>query len=430
NSGTISIARITDSLIENNEALASFASAGGIKVDNNASLIVDNSTIRGNSADRRGGGLDGAALSDYTITNSTISGNTASRGGGVSARGIEGSITNSTIANNVAEIGGGVYIENTNKLNSFHSVTLANNTATDQGGGLYTKSFGNTPTQIVFANSIIADNQAANGGNDIFQDAPTPFDIQLDFSLIEDPTGAPIAGDGNLTGVAPQIGPLANNGGTTETMALLPGSQAINAGDPAAAAGEGSVPEFDQRLDGFHRVVDGRIDMGAFESQPIVSEIDGDFDDDGDFDCDDVDALVQNIADDTGDLQFDLDGNGRLDRDDLNAWLAEAGAANNASGGAYLPGDANLNGVVDISDFNLWNANKFTQTAAWCSADFNADGNVDISDFNIWNANKFNSSDSAAPSTGTDGFAFESITEQSPSGRYRPLDEVFRTWHV
>ena len=63
-------------------------------------------------------------------------------------------------------------------------------------------------------------------------------------------------------------------------------------------------------------------------------------------------------------------------------------------GNSYLPGDANLDGFVDASDFNIWNANKFTANAAWCSGDFNADGLVDASDFNIWNANKFQSADS------------------------------------
>ena len=61
-------------------------------------------------------------------------------------------------------------------------------------------------------------------------------------------------------------------------------------------------------------------------------------------------------------------------------------------GNAYLSGDANLDGVVDVSDFNLWNANKFETVSAWCSGDFNADGVVDVSDFNIWNSSKFQSS--------------------------------------
>ena len=59
-------------------------------------------------------------------------------------------------------------------------------------------------------------------------------------------------------------------------------------------------------------------------------------------------------------------------------------------------GDANLDGSVDVGDFNIWNENTFTTTAAWCSADFNADGFTDTTDFNLWNENKFQSSSPAA----------------------------------
>jgi len=61
----------------------------------------------------------------------------------------------------------------------------------------------------------------------------------------------------NLIGVDPMVGPLANNGGPTLTMALLPGSPAIDAADPAAA------PATDQR--GVPRPVGPAPDIGAFE---------------------------------------------------------------------------------------------------------------------------------------------------------------------
>lgn len=121
----------------------------------------------------------------------------------------------------------------------------------------------------------------------------------------------------------------------------------------------------------------------------------GDFDNDGDFDGVDVDALVGVIVAMTNDPNFDLTGNGLVDREDLTNWLALAGAANLPSGNPYLDGDANLDGIVDGLDFILWNDHKFTQLAAWTKGDFTADGTVDGLDFIAWNENKFTSSDSA-----------------------------------
>ena len=65
-----------------------------------------------------------------------------------------------------------------------------------------------------------------------------------------------------------------------------------------------------------------------------------------------------------------------------------------------LMGDANLDGVVDVSDFNVWNANKFTHCGTWETGDFTGDGLVDVSDFNVWNANKFTSVDAVPEPNG------------------------------
>jgi hypothetical protein len=121
--------------------------------------------------------------------------------------------------------------------------------------------------------------------------------------------------------------------------------------------------------------------------------IDGDFNDDGLYDLLDIDALVAEIAAATHNLLFDLTGDTLVNLADRDAWLAEAGAFNLPSGNPYLLGDANLDGVVDGSDFGIWNANKFTAVAAWGQGDFTADGSVDGSDFGVWNANKFTASD-------------------------------------
>lgn len=117
----------------------------------------------------------------------------------------------------------------------------------------------------------------------------------------------------------------------------------------------------------------------------------GDFNQDGAYNCLDINLLVAAVASGSGGPSFDLTGDGLVNPADVTRWLAVAGSVNLASGNPYLPGDANLDGTVDGPDFNIWNANKFTTGSGWCGGDFSADGVTDGSDFNIWNANKFTS---------------------------------------
>ena len=128
--------------------------------------------------------------------------------------------------------------------------------------------------------------------------------------------------------------------------------------------------------------------------------IDCDLNDDSDCDVEDLNGLLRESDFTTSQPQgnsnwaFDLNGDAFVDNADLDYWLATA-ATFNGLASPYKRGDANLDGVVDGSDFNIWNANKFTRSDRWDDGDFNGDGSVDGSDFNIWNANKFTSSDDA-----------------------------------
>ena len=121
-----------------------------------------------------------------------------------------------------------------------------------------------------------------------------------------------------------------------------------------------------------------------------------DFDDNGLTDIHDLDRLVSEVANGNHGSLFDLTGDGKVDRDDVGEWLIQAGNTNLPSGAAYSFGDANLDGVVDVSDFNIWNGRKFTSTGKWSWGDFNADGVSDVSDFNEWNVNKFRSATAGA----------------------------------
>ncbi len=167
--------------------------------------------------------------------------------------------------------------------------------------------------------------------------------------------------------------------------------------DPASIADNSSTVWYTTDAD----IFGGFTGLDVAHGTPVTG-VDGDFDNDGAYGCSDVDALVADIANGNNSASFDLDGDGSVNGADLEAWLAEAGEANIGPGRSYLDGDANLDGVVDTSDFNIWNSNKFTGTPAWCSGDFSADGVVDTSDFNIWNSNKFTSSDvSTVPEPGS-----------------------------
>ena len=155
------------------------------------------------------------------------------------------------------------------------------------------------------------------------------------------------------------------------------------------------LSEFDSLTINTASVLDVAAELSYSGSEVLLEITDvsmfGDFNDDLALTCADVDALVSEIANGGMDALFDLNGDAMVDQEDLGLWLAEAGNFN--VGGPYIPGDANLDGSVDGLDFIVWNANKFTNTAAWCQADFNADGVSDGLDFIIWNTHKFTASD-------------------------------------
>ncbi len=135
--------------------------------------------------------------------------------------------------------------------------------------------------------------------------------------------------------------------------------------------------------------------VGYFVEFEAIPNPLGDFNGDGSWNCLDIDSLVAALASGSGDSSFDLTGDGIVDLQDLDEWRVQGGAVNLPSGNPYLPGDANLDGFVDASDFNIWNSNRLSHTAAWCSGDFNADGFVDASDFNVWNSHRLMSSGGA-----------------------------------
>jgi len=217
------------------------ASGGGIfsnGAQGSATLALSNCTVSGNSIDFSGGGIfnDGEQGGSATleITNSTISGNSALFGGGIINNGFQGNapvaLKNSTLSANSASQGAGIY-----------------------NGG---KNFAGATVNL--SNTIF--NNGPPGGN-IWNDAGVI--TSLGYNLSSDDGGGYLTGLGDQINTDPLLGPLRDNGGPTLTHELLPGSPAIDAGDPNFTP----PPVYDQRGAGFNRVVNSRIDVGSFEVQ-------------------------------------------------------------------------------------------------------------------------------------------------------------------
>jgi hypothetical protein len=234
----------------------SFPRGGGIY--NYGNLELANDWITGNTASDQGGGVynNGGTL---RIVSSTISANNAGNGAGVNSGQLGGSplgtlsVVNSTISGNVAATdGGGIRALNdtgTTLLND----TIAANTAGTSGGGLNTES---PSGPITLKNTILAGNTAGSAPSDC---AVAGGPIASTGHNIDQSGTCHLGGTGDMS-LNPLLGPLAYNGGPTETLALLLGSPAIDAADPSGC------PATDQR--GVPRPHGSACDIGAFELAP------------------------------------------------------------------------------------------------------------------------------------------------------------------
>jgi hypothetical protein len=233
-------------------------------------LTVSNCTLSNNTGGYGAGGIFNYS-GTVTVTGSTLSGNSAQAAGGISNYGTL-TISNSTLSGNTATYsGGGIYNYGGGIYNygegpvTLTNVTLTANRADTAGGGLFVQFGAPGP---VLHNTLIADNFSGASGT-TRDDVSGALNASGDYNLIGDGTGMTgLTNDvnGNLVGTAsapidPLLGPLQDNGGRTQTHALLPGSPAIDAGNNAYAT------EWDQRGEGFPRIVNGIIDIGAFEVQ-------------------------------------------------------------------------------------------------------------------------------------------------------------------
>lgn len=236
---------IINSIISNNSSVMEQQGAGG-GIGNYGMMTITNSTISGNSA-WYGGGIENDGW--LYLNNSTVSGNFAhNAGGGIEDYGNIMRIINSTISGNSSDYSG-AGIENWSSLELYNS-TISNNSAVHSGGGI--ENYAGT---IIYYNTIIANST----GGDCYNVPLGQYTgvIWSRNSLTEDGScSAALSGD-------PRLGPLASNGGPTQTHALLPGSSAIDTGYDPYCAWQWWTNNLDQR--GATRPQGAHCDIGSYE---------------------------------------------------------------------------------------------------------------------------------------------------------------------
>jgi hypothetical protein len=275
---------ISDSVVSGNSgartggiAVSSGYSGGygyGSTIGSNVTII--RSTIDGNRSACTGGPCTGglyANLGNFiTISESTISGNTATGpvdlvAGGIYVNDAQLNIVNSTMVQNSAHgdnfVSGGMSLSGADYGNSLiTNTTISANNAISYNAGAYVRSgvllaYGGT-TSVQLRNSIIAGNAngtdvGVSGSSNVMTACVAGTSANV-APFNTDPT--------NRFSDAPGLGPLQANGGPTQTMALLVGSIAIDAGNNAF-----SSTTYDQRGPGFPRMFGAAVDAGAVEFQ-------------------------------------------------------------------------------------------------------------------------------------------------------------------
>jgi hypothetical protein len=330
---------ITGSTISGNTAPGV---GGGIYAYYGSSINMSYSSVSGNSVTAEGaygGGIVGGGV----ITSSTISGNSSAGVGGGVAGAFE--INNSTISGNTAEVaGGGVYRFDFDSMVIRHSTISGNTAPAGAGSGIASRSYF-SGYEVQIQSSIVAGN--TNSDIDKVEGAAATIE-SLGYNLVGSGTGigAFSAASGDKIGLNPMLGALANNGGSTATRELLPGSPAIDAGNQAASPGTGTVPQYDQRGAPNSRVKGARIDIGAFESTPVVPPLLGDYNRDAAVSAADY-VFWRKTQGTTGLVAYagaDGSGNGTIDPADRTVWRQNFGET--GGGGGDAEGDEAANSEV------------------------------------------------------------------------------------
>jgi hypothetical protein len=250
------------SLVVTNCAIVGNSAPTGGAIVNSGTVQILGSVLADNVATMIGGAVAFASSSStLTIADSTLSGNSAATGGalGTSVGGTV-AMTNSTLTGNSASGKGGAFYGHKYPQLTLTNVTVSGNSSAN-GGGLFLTSDGSYgTTSLAFSNTIVSANTAP-AGRDIGGTFPPPSGSNNLFGSALNTAPLNDAANHNLFTDTPGLGPLRDNGGPTDTLALLADSAAIDAGSNAAAA----ALTTDQRGPGFDRIAGAFVDIGAFE---------------------------------------------------------------------------------------------------------------------------------------------------------------------
>ena len=279
---------LADSYLRNNHATTE---GGAIYSSKFATMVISRTVIEANSAGLYCGGLIITGTDDFLpmrVVENTFSRNTAQSGGAIYHHDAFVNnhsllvLQNSTLSDNaVNHDGGGLYAIGDAHTWAYNT-TIANNrlsrplvaTYPSRGGGVFITSTAILTAQnTLIANNLRTNNVSQSAPDDCFMAVTTSLH-SLGYNLIETTTNCTISGliSGNVTGQDPKLGPLQNNGGSTPTRALLPGSPAIDAGHPSGCINDlGTALTIDQR--GWRRPIGPRCDIGAVEYSPYAIDL-------------------------------------------------------------------------------------------------------------------------------------------------------------
>jgi len=231
------------------------------------------------------------ASRNYSLSDSSFVGN--------KARGIPGlflnatgnyTVSNSTFSGNIATTGGGPIFLNTHSDSGTNSFVLRGITSARNGSsgnalnvGAFSPTGGTTASNatVTVSNAILGQFTFGSGVQPVFAQVLPNVAYAFSNSVVENSGGMPAGAcgtNGVVCNVDAKLEGLAENGGSVQTFthALRPGSPALDTGNNTAA------PAFDQRGTGFARIINGTVDIGAFESPTLANALPCKLDMDGD----------------------------------------------------------------------------------------------------------------------------------------------------